>query len=512
MRLLTKNSGLKMEKWCLESSHETCNSSSVRDSRSLFFFTLIVGLAFSIFCAAEPKEEQADVYARLDCYLPNEESQRNIGVLINELDSDSYDSRNKALKKLKEIPAFPSYVRHLANKEKRPEVKARLNDLIKQSSLEQEINGLNAILKLISENNIKGALPRLASIIQLGTWNANGEQLNLAAFHTVTPDDLPLIEKEIHNESEAVRQLMAAALGGLPPSISSAHLLQLLSDRSDRVALIAAFSLARQKDKACLPVLARLLDSPDFYTRYQSHSALESLSGKSFNYAPSDLSAERETASSHWRRWAADPKTEITGKLPDEWLLTLFNGKDLAEWDVYENGKLAPKQTSWEVKNGQLHCLGINHGDIRTKQRFANYILTLDYKVKQNGGDGGIGVMLTQENEKPAAGLGGEAGTYLEVQLLPGNGGDLYSIGGFKAKVGGNDINFSSPRLAKLADASGKWHQLKLTADKGELKVEINGTIVNRSTDGPKEPGKILIRNEGAKIAFKNVLLLPLQP
>lgn len=472
----------------------------------LFYVLATLGIG-----VAEPSLQPENSDSRLDFFLPNEQTKQSIGALIDELDSEIYVRRDAASHKLTSLPTLPGFVRQLEKEEKRPEVRARIKDLIRLFPIERENNELNSILKQIRAKKTKGLLGKITTIIKMEIWSPDSYHLHQAAFATVTAEDLPLIKSELNNGSIHVRSLMAAALGGLQPKVSSQYLTRLLADESDRVCMSAAISLAKQKQKTCLPPLARLLDSPDFQTRYQSWSTLRSLSGKAFGYAPDDAEGKRKSASKKWRKWASGPTARLIGPLPTTFDILPFNGKDLTGWEVYENGQLAPQQTSWSVKEGQLMCLGVNRGEIRTARRFENYILTLDYKVEQNNGDGGVGVMLTKENEKLAPAGRGGLGRYLEVQVLPGKTGDLYSIGNFKAVANGKALNFSSPRTADVDDPPGKWHKLKLTVKDGELKVEINGVLVNQATQGSKGAGKIVIRNEGSKIAYKNMKLRPLQ-
>lgn len=114
--------------------------------------------------------------------------------------------------------------------------------------------------------------------------------------------------------------------------------------------------------------------------------------------------------------------------------------------------------------------------------------------------------MLTKENEAV-----GQIGKYLEVQLLPGNTGDLYSIGNFQAKAGGQILKFRSPRIAQAPDPIGKWNKIKITVKNGSAEIELNGILVNEVTDGAKGLSKITLRNEGHKIAYRNMSLIQIE-
>jgi hypothetical protein len=309
-----------------------------------------------------------------------------------------------------------------------------------------------------------------------------------------------------------MRRLAISAYGGLPAEQSTLPLQSFLNDLAPSVALLAASELARRNDHSCLPTYARLLDSNDFHTRHRSWSALKGLSGLSFNYDPAAESATRKASSRRWQEWSRGPDAAIRGKLPESTLIALFNGRDLSGWEIFENGKPAPESQSWVVRDELLISDGQARGDLRTTTRFENYTLTLDYKTHNQRGDGGIGIMLTEENEmlrgKPRPG----GGSYLEVQLLPNRGGDIYVIGGFQAQANGKKIGFSNPRTTDVKDLAGQWNTMKLTVQNGTAEVTLNGTMVNRVSGGPTDPSKIVLRHEGDKISYRNLLIQPVEP
>lgn len=445
-----------------------------------------------------------DARASLGFFCHNPANNQEIKTLIDDLDADAFEVRDKAFEKLTHLPALPVFVRRMAKEETKPEVRTRLEDLANRFTVEYESAGLNRLLHQINTARSKGALAPMVSIVQSGRWQIDPGSLHQAARATVTPDDLPLIEAKLANKSADVRSLIAAALAGLPVRVASGPLQQLLHDPAEQVRLSAALSLARLRHKACLPAFARLLESPDFFTRHQSWSALKALSGQDFGFDPSEAPPRQDKAAARWKRWSSGNKAGIRGELPENLIVGLFNGRNLAGWDVYENGRPVDKQqTGWSVVDRQLVCLGGIRGDIRTQQRFENYVLTLDFKIDKPDGDSGVGILFTQENEA----AGANEGKYLEVQLLPGACGDLYAIGGFHARANGKAITFSAPRTAPVDDPPGKWHQLKLSVTKGSVKVRINGALVNEATGGSKGPGKIVIRNEGKRISFRNIML-----
>ena len=101
-----------------------------------------------------------------------------------------------------------------------------------------------------------------------------------------------------------------------------------------------------------------------------------------------------------------------------------------------------------------------------------------------------------------------DGGDYLEVQLLPGRSGDLYRIGDFKAKVEGKDLAFSHRRKIEVDEPLNQWHEMRLHVRGGQVKVHLNGELVNEAS-GRKGPGRIVLREERSKFEFREILLLP---
>lgn len=52
---------------------------------------------------------------------------------------------------------------------------------------------------------------------------------------------------------------------------------------------------------------------------------------------------------------------------------------------------------------------------------------------------------------------------------------------------------------------AGKWNRLECIANKGEITIYLNGTLVNHATDVSPSKGRIQIQSEGAEIFFRKV-------
>src|SRR5438093_11712961 len=84
----------------------------------------------------------------------------------------------------------------------------------------------------------------------------------------------------------------------------------------------------------------------------------------------------------------------------------LFNGRDLAGW---VNVNCAPE--TWSVRDGMIHCTGHPTGALRTSRQYENFILELEWRHLESGGNSGVFIWGTA-----IAAPGGPCLRGLEVQ------------------------------------------------------------------------------------------------
>jgi len=458
---------------------------------------------FSVACA------EGDPF---EMFLPGEAVIERLRLTIDQLASDSFVEREAASRALAELPALPGFVRELARTSGDPESRQRLRELVAGFPLERESQKLSEILNHIATHGEKGRLAAIAAVIARGVWKPESQKLFAAARATVVPEDIPWIREALAGQSPDLRRVAASATGGLPAADFDGLLKSLLADPDETVVLLIASVLAERGDPGSLAAFARLLESADFQTRHRAHHALRGLTGEDFQYDASAGPDDRSAAAGRWREWAESDLAKVTGPLPEYASIELFNGLDLNGWELFEDGKLGDPVGVWEIvhldeANRILRCKAGTKGDLWTRQRFENYVLTLDYKLDRVDQDGGVGVLLTEENETLDATPG-----YLEVQVLPGKAGDLYQIGAIQAEANGRAIHFLHPRDREAVDRPGVWNALEITVRNGAIKVVINGQVVNETSQGPRGPGRIVLRNEGSPVSFRDIRLDPTMP
>ncbi|MGQ9573897.1 MAG: 3-keto-disaccharide hydrolase [Thermoguttaceae bacterium] len=189
--------------------------------------------------------------------------------------------------------------------------------------------------------------------------------------------------------------------------------------------------------------------------------------------------------------------------------LELFNGKDLTGW---QNAAGGPPGAGWVVQDGAM-VRNAPAGDIWTTQKFADFVLDLEFKTEGNSG-----VFIRTGDPRNCVQTG------LEMQVLPparmpskNSCGSIY------------DAQAPSKELSK----KGEWNHVVITAIGSRISVEMNGqqvidmdldrwTTPGRNPDGTKNKyrkalkdfpreGYIGLQDHGAKVAYRNLKIKPLE-
>jgi hypothetical protein len=217
-----------------------------------------------------------------------------------------------------------------------------------------------------------------------------------------------------------------------------------------------------------------------------------------------------------------------TGTVP------LFNARDLAGWTTVVKAGETPDPETWTVAGGVLKCSGKPNGYIRTDQSYKNYRLTLEWRwtgpdlPADNQGRPRMrnsGVLLHvsgPDNVWPKS---------VEAQLMQGNAGDIYDIGGVgfaeltaarekAVAAAGTDAEAAQRarnlrRIARNQASSekpvGEWNRYEIICSGDTLTLRVNGVEQNRATKLGASEGPIALQSEGAAIEFRNITLEPLR-
>lgn len=190
----------------------------------------------------------------------------------------------------------------------------------------------------------------------------------------------------------------------------------------------------------------------------------------------------------------------------------LFNGVDLNGWiDV----NTSPE--TWTVKNGEIICSGLPIGVMRSEKQYENFILEIEWKHMEAGGNSGIfiwseGTPFSADEPLTKA---------MEVQMLElewatiNNRTDDYVHGELFPTMGmtatpDNPRGDRSKSIEKRCKGKGEWNKYIIVAVDGTVKLSVNGKFVNGIRDSQRKKGYLCLEAEGAEIHFRNIRIMEL--
>ena len=133
----------------------------------------------------------------------------------------------------------------------------------------------------------------------------------------------------------------------------------------------------------------------------------------------------------------------------------LWNGRDFAGWKLYTGEPNHDVTKTWSIKDDIIRCEGKPAGYMRTEKNYADYLFHVEWRWPGKGGNNGVLVHMSGPDVVwPKS---------LECQLLSGNAGDFWVIGGLETAEhakGGKRVK--GRRTIKLRDSSekplGQWN------------------------------------------------------
>jgi len=140
----------------------------------------------------------------------------------------------------------------------------------------------------------------------------------------------------------------------------------------------------------------------------------------------------------------------------------LFDGKSTAGWRAYRADSMS---SGWQVVDGALTRVG-RAGDIVTREQFANFELTLDWKISQ-GGNSGIFYRVSEDDE--AAYWSGPEMQVLDDERHP----DAQS----RLTAAGSDYGIY-PSPAGVVNPAGTWNRVRIVVHGNHVEHWLNGLKV----------------------------------
>jgi|GEM_PF-1304244 len=213
--------------------------------------------------------------------------------------------------------------------------------------------------------------------------------------------------------------------------------------------------------------------------------------------------------------------------------IVLFNGTDLSGWHLLTHkAPIDPAKNTWIADSDRqvLASTGEDWNDLRTDEKFANFQLSLEWRLTPgrsvSGNGSGIIVRSNGFNSTASDPRG------IEIDLGGGSkvsNGEVGITGIFIAysmpiknhsgeTIGETgDFNPDPKRYPKriltclvkpkLKPAS-QWNKTEVACEGDRIKVKINGELVNEGWGVPEEAGHICLRNQNTSIEFRNIKLV----
>jgi hypothetical protein len=171
------------------------------------------------------------------------------------------------------------------------------------------------------------------------------------------------------------------------------------------------------------------------------------------------------------------------------------------------------------VREGMLVSLGTPPGHLITDAVYRDFRLEIDYRFA--GVPGNCGVLVFASTPRSLYEMFPKS---VEVQMMHENAGDFWCIvediktdnmeerRGPKQEWGVTEGKLR--RIKNLTDGSenpvGEWNKMIVECFQDQIKVWVNGDLVNYGYDATASSGQIALQAEGSEVEFRKVELSPL--
>jgi len=197
---------------------------------------------------------------------------------------------------------------------------------------------------------------------------------------------------------------------------------------------------------------------------------------------------------------------------------SLFNGSDLSGWhiDVPAMDLNPDTLNPFIVRDGLLVSLGSPGGHLITDELFQNYRLTADYRFA--GTPGNCGLLIHASEPRALYDMFPKS---LEVQMQHEHAGDFWcivediTVPDMESRRGPKEnwgiTEGKGRNIKNLTDDSekpvGEWNTMVVETVGYEVKVWVNGMMVNHGFNCTTDKGQIAVQAEGSEVEFRKIEL-----
>lgn len=179
------------------------------------------------------------------------------------------------------------------------------------------------------------------------------------------------------------------------------------------------------------------------------------------------------------------------------------------------------KDTTWEIQKDELICFGHPIGVIRSERKYENFLLHIEWKHMEAGGNSGTFVWSDANADDEKRLPNGVEVQMLELEWVNINTkegkvppiayvhGELFGVGGVET-IPDNPRGTRSKSIENRCKGKGEWNTYDVVCVDGTIKLSVNGKFVNGISKSSKTNGYICLESEGAEIHFRNIKIIEL--
>jgi len=200
----------------------------------------------------------------------------------------------------------------------------------------------------------------------------------------------------------------------------------------------------------------------------------------------------------------------------------LFNGQNLDGWhtDIPAEDDRSDAGPAFIVRDGMLVSLGVPRGHLITDASHENFRLVVQYRFA--GKPGNCGVLVHASTPRALYRMFPKS---IEVQMNHEHAGDFWCI--VEDITVPNMVERRGPkenwgitegkarRILNLTDGSenpvGDWNEIAIECFGDQIKVWVNGDLVNHGSNCTASQGQLALQAEGAEVEFRKLDITPIE-
>ena len=226
------------------------------------------------------------------------------------------------------------------------------------------------------------------------------------------------------------------------------------------------------------------------------------------NFKPSyeTMAAIKKVMAAHGEKATAKPvkrvdpyaaktqKKKIVSKEDSRKRVDLFNGKNLAGWEIQNNGRFS-------VKNGRLR-VDRGTGWLRSVETFADFTLKLQFRFLEANAKSGIFVRTGATSKKDENGWPDNG---YQVQCMDAITGKPPWAPMIPHGAPPSEHQSDLAAMKKAYKPVGEWQSYEITAKGETLSVKLNGLLITTATGIKNHDGHLGIQAENGLLEFREI-------